>query len=362
MDLAEKVEPQSKLAHLATNALPPLHSTGTARPPARCRARHRPVWTPACWFAGLIRKRPYFQFLLIYIWNSLFEGQIMKNIITVLLLAVTSFAAMGQPLDRASIAQKQRQQANAGAIEAKKAYTKGGIYELAQSSSDCMDGVKTGRASPYKCMGIEAAGLALKEKTPANSSTQAGLDWFDSEKITNRVYAYCFMFLGIRSEMACAQTFATAKMASDSVVAGIPPFNKDGIGVPAPETPAQTEKRIADQRIGETRGSANVMAVAYRQSEIEGITAVIQNCDMRTQGDDKQICNYMDAAGLYIDDLHSYNKKTQGSPFFERQLVRQRMLNRLKSNNQSDEQALKNVQKTLRDMDFLTPDALRANP
>lgn len=287
----------------------------------------------------------------------------MKHIIAAVFLAVTSIAAMGQTFDQASIAQKQRQQANAGAVQAKKTYETGGIYSLAKASSDCMESVKAGASSPYKCMGIEVVGLAIKDKTPANSNTKTGLDWFESKNITNRVYAYCFMFLGIKSDIACAQTFSTAKMASDGVLATTTAIYKgDLIGDAVPETPVQSAKRLADKIQGEMKGSAYQMVIAYRQSEMEGVTAAIQNCDMRVQDEDKIICGYMDAAGMYLDDVAVYKKKIQPSPYFQRQAFKTRMLDRMKDDSQSETDKLKKIQQIVFRMENLTQDSLRENP
>ncbi len=166
----------------------------------------------------------------------------MKHIIAAALLTVTSIAAMGQSVDPAAIGQQQRQLANAGAEEGKKAYNSAGIYGVAKAASDCMEGVKAGKTSAHKCMGIEVVGLVMKDKTPVNANTETGLDWFASKNITNRVYAYCFMYLAIRSDMACGLAFASAKMASDGVVASIKTTYKgDLMGEPEAKTAQEAQ-------------------------------------------------------------------------------------------------------------------------
>ena len=145
----------------------------------------------------------------------------MKHAIAAVFLAGTSIVAMGQSVDQAAIGQQQRQLANAGAEEGKKAYNSSGIYGVAKAVSDCLERVRAGKTSAHKCMGMEVVGLVMKDKTPVNANTETGMDWFASKNITNRVYAYCFMFLGIKSDMACGLAFASAKMASDDVVVSI---------------------------------------------------------------------------------------------------------------------------------------------
>lgn len=135
----------------------------------------------------------------------------MKNIIAAVFMAVTSIAAMAQAVDQASIAQKQRQQANAGAASAQAAYDKGGLVGVAELSAACFNDAKTGaRASDY-CLGIEAVGVTARDKSPdADASAKS---WFDHPQMTNRVLTHCIQFLGLRGDMACAQRLAVARAA-----------------------------------------------------------------------------------------------------------------------------------------------------
>ena len=135
----------------------------------------------------------------------------MKNIIAAVFLAFASIASMAQAVDQASIAQKQRQQANSGAKAAQAAYDKGGLVGVAELSSTCFNDAQTGaRASDY-CLGIEAVGVTMREKSPdADASAKS---WFDHPKMTNRVLTHCIQYLGLRGDMACAQRLAVARAA-----------------------------------------------------------------------------------------------------------------------------------------------------
>ncbi len=135
----------------------------------------------------------------------------MKHIIAAALLTVTSIAAMGQAFDQASIAQKQRQQANAGAKAAQVAHDKGGLTGVAELSAACFNDAQTGaRASDY-CLGIEAVGVTMRDKSP--DADPSAKSWFNHPQMTNRVLTHCIQYLGLRDEMACAQRLAVARAA-----------------------------------------------------------------------------------------------------------------------------------------------------
>ncbi len=150
--------------------------------------------------------RPFKLHLCLY-----FQGDIVKQIIAAVFLTVTSVAAMGQTFDPASIAQKQRQQANAGAKAAQAAHDKGGLAGVAELSATCFNDAQTGaRASDY-CLGIEAVGVSTRDKSPdADASAKS---WFNHPQMTNRVLTHCIQYLGLRDEMACAQRLAVARAA-----------------------------------------------------------------------------------------------------------------------------------------------------
>lgn len=163
----------------------------------------------------------------------------MKNIIAAAFLAVTSIAAMGQT-DHASIAQKQRQQANAGAAAAQSAYDKGGLVGVAELSAACFNEAKTGaRASDY-CLGVEAVGVTTRDKSPdADSSAKS---WFNHPQMTNRVLTHCIQYLGLRDEMACAQRLAVARGA-------IPDRSQAPVAAPAPIAKPSFDCKRASHRV-----------------------------------------------------------------------------------------------------------------
>jgi hypothetical protein len=125
------------------------------------------------------------------------------------------------------VTQRAQQLAAEGANMARAAYANDGLYGVAKLSSDCIAQAKAGRVSSHQCLGVEAVGLTVRKQTPSNTTARTALDWFSDREMTNRVYTYCFSFLGLHTDMACAQTFSTAKNAADAVTAGMPPFAAD---------------------------------------------------------------------------------------------------------------------------------------
>ena len=164
----------------------------------------------------------------------------MKNIIAAVFLAITSIAAMGQVIDQASIAQKQRQQANSGAKAAQAAYDKGGLSGVAELSATCFNDAQMGaRASDY-CLGVEAVGVTMRDKSPdADSSAKS---WFDHPKMTNRVLTHCIQYLGLRGDMACAQRLAVARGA-------IPDRSQAVVAAPAPVAKPSFDCKRANHRV-----------------------------------------------------------------------------------------------------------------
>lgn len=164
----------------------------------------------------------------------------MKQIIASTILGLATITATGQTFDPASIAQKQRQQANAGAGAAQVAFDKGGLAGIAQLSAACLNEVQTGaRASDY-CLGIEAVGVTMREKSPdADASAKS---WFDHPKMTNRVLTHCIQYLGLRGDMACAQRLAVAR-------AAIPDRSQAPAPAPAPVAKASFDCKRASHRV-----------------------------------------------------------------------------------------------------------------
>lgn len=174
----------------------------------------------------------------------------MKNIIAAVFLAFASIAAMAQAIDQAGIAQKQRQQANSGAKAAQAAYDKGGLSGVAELSATCFNDAQTGaRASDY-CLGVEAVGVTMRDKSPdADSSAKS---WFNHPQMTNRVLTHCIQYLGLRDEMACAQRLAVARGA-------IPDRSQTPAPAPAPvaKTANDTQGNILINGRGQVLVSGN---------------------------------------------------------------------------------------------------------
>jgi hypothetical protein len=133
----------------------------------------------------------------------------MKNTIGAILLSIASISAFGQTIDHAGIAQKQRQQANAGAIAAQAAYDKGGLVGVAELSSTCFSDAQRGARPSDYCLGIEAVGVSMRDKS--SDSDASAKSWFDHPQMTNRVLTHCIQYLGLRGDMACGQRLAVAR-------------------------------------------------------------------------------------------------------------------------------------------------------
>ncbi len=135
----------------------------------------------------------------------------MKNIIAAVFLAITSIGALGQTIDQAALALQQRQQASAGASAAQEAYNKGSLLGVAELSSACLNEAKTGQRNSDYCLGIEAVGLTMRDKTPNADARSKG--WFDHPAMTDRVLVHCASYLGLKGESACGYRLAAAKSA-----------------------------------------------------------------------------------------------------------------------------------------------------
>lgn len=194
------------------------------------------------------------------------------------------------------LTQRIQQLASAGAQAARKAYSTDGLYGVAKQSSDCMAATRSGKISSHHCLGIESVGLELRSKTPLNSNTKTAQDWFSPKEMANRINGHCFVFLGLRTDMECGQTFAIAKLASEKVTAGITSYKGDQTGDPIQESRQQSTNREGDKPPQNLKNAATTSTASPTQNpaSFESVLAKYKSsfdCSKDVTSVEKMICS-----------------------------------------------------------------------
>jgi uncharacterized protein YecT (DUF1311 family) len=216
--------------------------------------------------------------------------------------------------------QRIQQLASAGAQAARKAYSTDGLYGVAKQSSDCMAATRSGKISSHHCLGIESVGLELRPKTPLNSNTKTALDWFNPKEMTNRINGHCYVFLGLRTDMECGQTFAIAKLASEQITAGLKLYKGDLTGDPVTDLSQQPKSHEEDRAMNVTNSSDSTTkapSAENRPVNIESILAKYQTsfyCFKYGSSIEKMICGNANLGRL--DGLLNATYKSRLDPKF----------------------------------------------